>query len=327
MKAAWYSQTGPARKVLKYGELPDPGPGAGEVRVRIHSSGVNPSDVKARAGARGPLQFPFHVPHSDGAGTIDRVGPGISTSRIGERVFVWNAAWKRQMGSCAEWVCLPAEQAAALPACTDFTAGACIGIPVMTACHAVFSDGPVSRKTILVTGGAGTVGRYAIQLAKWKGARVAATVSGDEKAAVARAAGADLVINYRTENVIERVQDFTSGLGIDRVVEVEFGGNLATTNKILRTGGVIAAYGSVADRTPTLPFYELMFKHITLRMLLVYSLSESERRSVCATISDALRDGALTPLIAARFGLDSVAEAHETVETGSLIGNVLIDIS
>jgi NADPH2:quinone reductase len=326
MKAAWYSQTGPAREVLMHGELPDPEPAAGEVRVRIQISGVNPSDVKARAGGRGPLQFPFQIPHSDGAGTIDRVGSGVSTSRIGERVFVWNAAWKRQMGSCAEFVSLPAEQAVALPDNTDFTAGACIGIPVMTACHAVFSDGPVSQKTILVTGGAGTVGRYAIQLAKWNGARVAATVSGDAKAAVARAAGADLVINYRTESVIERVQDFTSGLGIDRVVEVEFGGNLETTKQILRTGGVIAAYGSMADRTPKLPFYELMFKHITLRMLLVYSLSQSERRSVCATIGDALKAGALTPMIAARFGLDEAAKAHETVESGTQIGNVLIDI-
>jgi NADPH:quinone reductase len=327
MKAAWYTQTGLATEVLQHGELPDPEAAPGEVRVRVLLSGINPSDVKTRAGSRGPLQFPFQVPHSDGAGSIDRVGPGVSPSRIGERVYVWNAAWNRQMGSCAEFLCLPAEQAVALPDNTDFTAGACIGIPVMTACHAVFSDGPVSRKAILVTGGAGTVGRYAIQFAKWNGARVAATVSGDEKAAVARAAGADLVINYRTENVIERVQEFTSGLGVDRVVEVEFGGNLATTRQILRTGGVIAAYGSVADRTPKIPFYDLMFKHATLRMLLVYSLSQNERRSVCATIGDAFRDGALSPMIGARFGLEDVVKAHEAVESGSLIGNVLIDLS
>jgi NADPH2:quinone reductase len=326
MQAVWYSQTGPARQVLVYGEQPDPEPKAGEVRVRLRVSGVNPSDVKSRAGSRGPLKTPFQIPHSDGAGVIDRVGAGIAPERVGERVYVWNAAWGRPMGSCAQFVAVPAEQAVALPDGTDFALGACIGIPVMTACHAVLADGPVAEKTVLVTGGAGNVGRYAIQLAKWSGARVIVTVSGAEKSAVAKDAGADLVVNYRTDDVIERVRTFTAGHGVDRVVDVDFGGNLATTKEVIKTSGVIAAYASMADRTPTLPFYELMFRHVTLRMLLVYSLSEAERRAAVRSIANALRDGALSPLVGARFGLEETAMAHEAVESGALIGHVLIDI-
>jgi NADPH:quinone reductase len=327
MKAVWYSQSGPARQVLRYGDQPDPEPAAGEVRVRVQVSGVNPSDVKARAGARGAVKFPFQIPHSDGAGVIDRVGSGVPTARVGERVYVWNAAWNRPMGSCAEFVCLPAEQAVPLPAGIDLALGACIGIPVMTACHALLSDGPVSGMTVLVTGGAGNVGRYAIQLARWSGARILSTVSGEEKGAIARQAGADIVVNYRKENVVERVLGITAGQGVDRIVEVEFGGNLATTKHLLKTGGIMAAYGSMADRTPALPFYELMFKHTTLHMLLVYLLSQSERAAVVQVIDAALRDGALSTLIAARFALDRVAQAHECVESAAHVGHVLIDIA
>lgn len=327
MKAVWYSQTGPAQQVLRIGNQSDPTPRSGEVRVRLHVSGVNPSDVKARAGARGPSAFPFQIPHSDGAGVIDLVGDGVPASRVGQRVYVWNAAWNRQFGSCANYICLPTAQAVVMPDQTDYTLGACIGIPAMTACHAVLADGAVTNKTVLVNGGAGTVGRYAIQLAKWNGARVLTTVSGEAKASVAREAGADLVINYKTDDVMKRVQEFTEGKGVDRVVEVEFGGNLSVTTQIIKRGGVIAAYGSMANRTPALPFYELMFKHVTLRMLLVYCLSDVERLAVCSWINDALNGSALTPLIAERFALEEVIKAHEAVESGSLIGNVLVDLA
>ena len=327
MKAAWYTKTGSAQEVLQLGVQPDPTPQAGEVRVRVHVSGINPSDVKARAGARGPMSFPYQIPHSDGAGVIDAVGPGVSALRVGERVYMWNAAWNRQYGTCAEYICLPAAQAVLLPEHTDMTLGACIGIPVMTACHAVMADGAVAGKTVLVSGGAGTVGRYAIQIAKWNGARVVTTVSGEAKAAVARAAGADLSINYKTDSVVERVQEFTSGQGVDRVVEVEFGANLEITRQLIKRGGVIAAYGSMAQRTPTLPFYDLMFKHVTLRLLLVYCLSDTQRSDACALIAGALKANALTPEIGARFGLYDIVKAHEAVESGSLIGNVLVDIA
>lgn len=327
MKAVWYETTGPAAQVLRHGERPDPVPQIGEVRVRLHTSGVNPSDVKNRSGARGPMALSLQIPHSDGAGVIDAVGPGVATARIGERVYVWNAAWRREAGTCAQSVCLPSEQAVALPGPIDFAAGACLGIPGMTAAHAVFADGDVAGQTVLVTGGAGAVGEIAIQLARWGGARVITTVSGEAKAAVARAAGAHHVINYRSENVVEAVRNVVGQAGVDRVVDVEFGGNLPVTTQIIRPGAVIAAYGSMAVTEPALPFYPLMFANATVRMLLVYLLGPRERGAVIERLAGAMAAGALHPRIALRVPLQDTARAHEAVERGDLIGNVVIDIA
>jgi len=203
------------------------------------------------------MPFAKAVPHSDGAGEIDLVGPGVDAARIGSRVWLWNAAWQRPNGTCAQYVCVPTAQAVPLPQNTSWEAGACLGIPASTACHAVFADGDVDGQTVLVTGGAGAVGRYAIQLARWGGAHVVATVSGDEKARIASAAGAHAVINYRSGDTATAILDATGGRRIDRIVEVEFGGNLATSAAVLAPGGVIAAYGSMADPTPRLSFYQL----------------------------------------------------------------------
>jgi NADPH2:quinone reductase len=327
MRAVWYEEIGPAAQVLKFGEIADPTPGPGEVRVRLRASGVNPSDVKMRAGSRGAIAYPRVIPHSDGAGEIDAVGEGVDAGRIGERVWLWNAAWKRANGTCAELVCLPGHQAVVLPANTDWQAGACLGIPASTACHAVFADGEVKGQTVLVTGGAGAVGHYAIQLARWGGARVIATVSGDEKAEAAKRAGAHAVINYRAGNVAEAILEANGGQGINRIVEVEFGGNLAVSNAVLSTGGVIAAYGSTANMTPELPFRAMMFNHTTLRMILVYALSIQERTSVIDRLTRALDSGVLSHAIAAKFDLSDAIEAHRVVEASQLIGNavVLID--
>lgn len=327
MRAVWYEETGPADRVLICGELPDPQPGPGEVRVRLRSSGVNPSDVKSRAGVRAPIAFPRVIPHSDGAGGIDAVGAGIASERIGERVWLWNAAWQRPVGTCAEYVCLPAEQAVALPDQVDWAAGACLGIPASTACHAVFADGEVAGKTVLVTGGAGAVGHFAIQLARWSGARVIATVSGEAKGQVALAAGADAVVNYREGDVAEAVLAANQGQKVDRIVEVEFGGNLSNSLAVLKPGGAIAAYGSMQDPTPELPFYPMMFGHTTLRMLLVYLLSADERRAVIDRLTQAMHEGALQHAIATRLPLERTAEAHVLVESGQLIGNAVIDIA
>ncbi|MDP7386367.1 MAG: NADPH:quinone reductase, partial [Nitrospinota bacterium] len=232
MRAGWYEKQGPAGEVIQVGEMAAPEPGAGEVRVRLAVSGVNPSDAKNRLGARGPMKFPRVVPHSDGAGEIDRVGPGVDPARAGERVWVFNGQWDRPFGTAAEFIALPAGQAVRLPEGVTDAEGACVGIPGMTAHRCVFADGPVQGKTVLVTGGAGAVGHCAVQLAKWGGASVIATVSSDEKAERARGAGgavgggADHVVNYRTENVAERVRELTGGEGVDRIVEVDFGGNL-----------------------------------------------------------------------------------------------------
>lgn len=326
MRAVWYEATGPAATVLQLGEMETPQPGPGEVRVRLHASGVNPSDVKSRDGLRGPIAFPRVIPHSDGAGVIDAVGEGVSPTRLGTRVWVWNAAYRRPFGTCAEYVCLPEAQAVPLPDGTSFAAGACLGIPASTACHAVFADGDVTGQTVLVTGGAGAVGSYAIQLARWGGARVIATVSGPEKAQAAQAAGAHAVVTYREGDVAAAILAANDGRPVDRVVEVEFGGNLAVTSAVIGEGGVIAAYGSMADAEPRLPFYPLMFRNVTLRMLIVYLLAPQERTRMLARLTAALEEGALNHAIAATFDLADSAKAHEAVESGKLIGNAVITI-
>ncbi len=264
--------------------------------------------------------------HSDGAGVIESIGSGVDPARLGERVWTWNAAWRRQFGTCAEYVCLPSEQAVALHLNTGFDAGACLGIPAMTACHAALGDGPLAGKTVLVTGGAGAVGHYAIQFAKWSGARVIATVSGAAKAAHATTAGADHVINYRAQDVVAVIKELTAGAGVDRIVEVEFGGNLPVSNQVLKVGGVIAAYGSVADPTPQLPFYPMMFNHTTVHMLVVYRLTPAQRRRACGLINEALEAGILKNHVGARFALADTAQAHVAVETGSVIGNVIVTV-
>jgi NADPH2:quinone reductase len=197
----------------------------------------------------------------------------------------------------------------------------------MTACHAALGDGPLGGKTVLVTGGAGAVGHYAIQFAKWSGARVITTVSGAAKAAHAQAAGADHVINYRDQDVMAVIKELTAGVGVDRIVEVEFGGNLAVSIQALKVGGVIAAYGSAAVPTPPLPFYPMMFNHTTVQMLLVYLLSTAQRQRACGLINEALEAGILKNHIGARFALDDTAQAHVAVESGSVIGNVVVTVN
>jgi NADPH:quinone reductase len=326
MKAAWYERNGAAREVLQVGALPNPAPSPGEVLVRVHVSGANPSDVKSRAGARGGMAFPRIVPHSDGAGVIEAVGPGGDKARIGERVWLWNGQWRRPLGTAAERIAVPSEQAVTLPAGVSFEAGACLGIPAMTAEACLFSDGPLEGRTVLVTGGAGAVGHFAIQLATWAGARVIATAGRPETIAACQEAGADFVIDYKSENVAERVRAATGGAGVDRIVEVEFGGNLETSLAVVKENGVIAAYASMGAPTPALPFYPLMFKAVTVRLVLVYILTPEARRRSIANLTAALEAGALTHPVAGRFALEDIARAHETVEAGNKLGQVLVSI-
>ena len=326
MQAAWYAAIGSAEEVLHVGEVDDPSPLAGEVLVDIKTSGVNPSDVKTRAGARGELQFPRIIPHSDGGGIIIKVGEGVSEDRVGERVWIWNGAFGRAHGTCAEQMVLPSSQAIAMSENVSFETAACLGIPAATAYYGVFSDGSVEDQTILITGGAGAVGYLGIQLAKWSGADVISTVSGGDKATVAKAAGADLVVNYKTDNVIEAVNDFTKGQGVDRILEVEFGGNLSVSEQVIKNNGVIAAYGSVAEANPSLPFYNLMFKGVKLNTYLIYIVSEKDRAEINKGITSALSDNVLTPIIAESFNLSEIINAHQSLEEGSVIGNVVINI-
>ena len=327
MKAVWYEQIGAADDVLTHGNIDDPEVSDGEALVRIRTSGVNPSDVKTRAGARGELQFPRIIPHSDGAGNIEAVGNGVDKNRIGERVWLWNGAFGRAFGTCAEYISLPANQAVEMPENSTFEAGACMGIPASTAYHGVFSGGSVKNKTLLVTGGAGAVGHYAIQLAKWDGAQVVATVSGPEKGLAAKEAGADLVVNYKTDDVVEAVNNFTSGEGVDRIVEVEFGGNLSVSKQIIKTNGVIAAYGSVAVDNPELPFYSLMFKGAIIKMYLIYIVPSEARTNIINGLTKALSENALVHQIAKSFDLAETVEAHKAVEAGQLIGNTVINMA
>jgi len=324
MRAIWYEDQGPAEDVLTLGEIEEPKPGPGEVAVYIKASGVNPSDVKQRGGARGPMSVARQIPHSDGAGIIKAVGEGVDPSRIGERVWLYNAAFKRAGGTCAEVCVLPAELAAPLPDGVSFEAGACLGIPALTAHRALFCGLAVKGKRILVTGGAGMVGQSAIQLAKWAGAaQIIATVSSPEKAEVAWGAGADEVIDYTAQDVAEAVRAVTSGAGVDHIVEVEFGANLPVSTDIIAEHGIIAAYGSEAEKTPELKVYDLMFKNVRIQPVFLYRLTPAQRAQGVWDVTRALVDGALTPLIDRVYEIEEAADAHTHVERGK-IGAVLV---
>lgn len=323
MHAAWYERNGPAAEVMKVGELPDPQPAAGEVRVRLHASAVNPSDVKARAGSR-PIRWPKLIPNSDGAGVIDAVGVGVSR-RVGERVWVFNGQWDRAFGTSAEYIALPAALAAPLPDHVTFEQGACLGIPVMTAHRALFADGPIDGKTVLVTGGAGVVAHYAIQLAKWAGAKVLTTVSSPAKAAHARAAGADVVVNYREDDVATRIKAECGG--VDRIVEVDFGKNLPASVQLLNDNGVIACYASTSIPRPLYPYPEMLWRNPVVRQVFVYTMSDAAKAQAHADIARWLQDTQPLFAIAARFPLDQIVAAHQSVESGNKIGHVMLTLS
>jgi NADPH2:quinone reductase len=323
MKAAWYERNGRAREVLQVGVMPDPEPGPGEVRVRVHASGVNPSDWKTRSGSR-PMAAPRVIPHSDGAGLIDRVGAGVDAGRIGERVWIWNGQWKRPFGTAAELIALPSEQAVLLPEGSSYEAGACLGIPALTAHRAVTVDGSPEGQTVLVAGGAGAVGHYAIQMAKLLGAeRVIATVSSPEKARHAREAGADAVVDYKREDVAERIAVLTGGRGADRVVEVDIAGNAALLPRVVARDGLCVVYGSNAPQA-CFEFGPMILSGAAVRFFIVYELSREARQRGIADLTRWMANGQLRHTIGATFPLDAVAEAHELVESGRIIGNVVV---
>lgn len=324
MRAVWYERNG-AADVLHIGEMPDPTPGPGEVRVRIVTSGINPSDWKRRQGLTRRMEFPRVIPHQDGAGVIDRVGPGVPASRLGERVWLYQAQIGHAFGTAAEYTVQPAERAVPLPSNTSFVEGAGLGVPAMTAHRCVFADGPVTGKTVLVSGGAGAVGHYAIQLAKLHGAQVIATVSSDQKAHIALAAGADDTINYRTEDTVQRIGDITSGAGVDHIVEVDFAGNFKISREVLRSNGVLAVYAAGGAPQPPVP---LQFKasNITVRFVLVYDMPEPAKQAAVQEITQLLEGGKLRHSLGPRFPLESAIQAHQAVEGGA-IGKVVLEVA
>ena len=326
MKAVWYERTGAAPTVLTVGEMPAPTAGPGEVRVRLEASGVNPADVARRAGSYSPMEFPRVIPNSDGAGIIDQIGDGVTQFSLGQRVWLFNGQRNgRAFGTAAEYIALADDLVTPLPDDLSFAAGATLGIPCMTAWCSLFGDGPITGQTVLVTGGAGAVGHYAVQLAKWGGARVIATVSSPAKDMEARLAGADLVVNYRTEDVAAKVMAFTGDHGVDRVVDVDFGGNITTTLKIMAPNSTIAVYATNGNRTPVIPMRDLMAKCIALRTLVLYALPPPLLAAAQADISKWLAAGPRIHNIAAQFALADTAEAHLAVEKGDKLGTVIVD--
>jgi NADPH2:quinone reductase len=326
MRAVYYERNGTARDVLQVAEVETPQPGPGEVRVRLAASGVNPSDVKSRAGVTRKIAFPRVIPHSDGAGEIECVGEGVSPSRVGERVWVWNGQWRRPFGTAAESIVLPSGQAVPLPANTSMEVGACLGIPAYTAYQAVELAGVKAGARVLVAGGAGAVGHYAIQFAKKRKASVITTVSSPVKAEIARRAGADHVIDYRREHVGERVMEFTGKAGVDVVIEVDLAANARLLPGVIAPNGVVAIYGSSAPET-SIPFQFLLQNSIELKFFLVYQMPVQLRTQATAEITRMLERGELMHNVAQTFALADIAAAHEAVESGKAMGNVVVNLA
>jgi NADPH:quinone reductase len=312
--------------VLRVADMETPQPARGEVRVKLLTSGVNPSDVKSRAGVTRKIAFPRVIPHSDGAGEIEAVGEGVPPARVGERVWVWNGQWRRPLGTAAQSIVLPAEQAVPLPSNISMEAGACLGIPAYTAYQAVVLTGIGAGATVLVAAGAGAVGHYAIQFAKKNKATVITTVSSPQKAALAREAGADHTIDYKREDVGERVTAITGKRGVDAVIEMDLGVNAKLLPGVLKPAGVVAIYGSGTPEV-TIPFQFLLQNSIDLKFFLVYLMPPDLRTRATVDITRMLERGELVHNVAQTFDLGNIVAAHEAVEAGTAMGNIVIRIA
>ena len=336
MRAVVYSQTG-GPDVLRLVERPARDPGPGEVRVKVRVSGVNPTDWKARRGG-GELPFPEVVPNQDGAGTIDGVGEGVPASRVGERVWLWEAAWQRADGTAQEFVVIPGRQAVRLPDAVSFDSGASLGIPALTAhrCLTISELGPrrlvpgaLALQTVLVAGGAGAVGHATIQLAHWAGARVLSTVSSEDKAMLALSAGAEHVVNYRTGDAAEEIRRLAPD-GVDVVVEVAPAANAALDQAVLAPNGTVAAYATDGGNELELSVRALMSRNVRYQFVLVYTVPAKAKDQAVADVVAAVVEGALpvgeeAGLPLHRFPLERTADAHAAVEGGA-VGKVLIDV-
>jgi NADPH2:quinone reductase len=332
MKAIFCTGRGAATDTLSIGEADKPIPKPGEVLVALRTSGVNPSDVKLRSGAQGPMVVDKVIIHNDGAGVIETAGEGVDSARIGQRVWLYNVNRSADglgqgvIGTAADYVSVPSVQAPKLPEPASFEAGACIGVPAMTAHRAVMWAGPVEGKTLLVTGGAGSVGHSAIQIAKGMGAGVITTVSSDAKAAIAREAGANVVINYRTENLEARIIEEAGAGGIDHVVDVDFAAHVDIYPRILKLNATVGAYATATNLTPAFPFYPLAFRNIRIQPVFVYSMEDSAKEDAVRDVNTLLTQGALIPRVDTVFDFDDVVAAHEAIEDGKLVGNAILKV-
>jgi NADPH:quinone reductase len=323
MKAALYDRHGTARDVLRVEEMDRPEPGPGEVRVKVEVSGINPTDWKSRSGATPRPIDGFQIPHHDGAGVIDAVGQGVDPARIGQRVWLWLAAGGRRWGTAAEWTVVREWMAVPLPQGASAELGASLGVPAVTAYRCLFADGPIEGKTVLVAGGAGAVGHFAIELAKRAGARVITTVSGPQKAELAEKAGADLVVNYREPGAADQISTFAGAGGVDHVVELALGANLQLDLAVIaRPDARIVCYAAEAT-DPAVPVRACMNANVIVRFVLLYGVPREALERAAKDITAALADGALTELPATKFPLDEIAAAQDAVEAGST-GKVLV---
>lgn len=324
MQAVWYTLNGEAKDVLQFGEMPTPQPQSGEVLVRLMTSGVNPSDVKSRR-AR-PLSDPI-IPHSDGAGVIESVGSDVSSSRIGERVWIWNGQWQRPHGTAAQFIALPAEQAVPLHKSVDFAQASCLGIPTLTAIQAVNLAGDLQNQTVLVTGAASAVGHYVTQLIKLAGGHVIGTVGTEERAVHAKKAGADEIIFYKTQSVSEKVLALTHGKGVETIIDLDFSGTIPLINEgCLSKHGQVIVYGSNTQKV-NVTTRPMTYGSVQLKFFLVYDLKPMDRKNALDRMQHLLQTQQLIHSVGPRFRLNQVVLAHEMVESGKAIGNVVIDIS
>lgn len=327
MKAYWFEKAGSARDVLQFGEQPVPEPGPGDVRVKVASSAVNPTDCKRRQTGRELGRFPLIVPNNDGSGVIEAVGDGVDAGRVGERVWLFAAQAGRPHGTAAEYCTVPAGYARPLPDNQSYDDGACLGVPAVTAHRALFADGDIAGKTLLVTGGAGRVGRYIVQMAKRAGATVIATAGSPEKVEHMRALGADHPLDYRRDDVIAAVGDITDGVGVDRMIDVAFANNIASAPTLVRANGIVTSYSSDADPSPSVPFIELMYKNILVRPFSIMGMPDAAKEAAFSAIDAMLEDGALTHLVGARYAFSEMVEAQEAIDEGSLFGVCVVGVN
>jgi NADPH2:quinone reductase len=325
MLASWYEKKGPAVDVLQVGELPDPEPGTGELRVRVRVSGVNPGDTKKRSGLFDPaMPYPRVIPHSDAAGVIDAVGQGVDTHRVGQRVWVYGAQSYRPFGTAAQYTVVPDDQAVPLPDHVSDELGASLGIPGITAHRAVFADGPIDGKTVVVHGVLGGVGSMAARLARWAGATVIGTVRrGTDLDLVDPAAVAHHAIALDSGDPASAIRAFAPQ-GVDRIIEVSLSDNAELDDAMAANGAVIAAYATRAARTE-IPFWTLLFNNVTLRLIGSDDFPDLARRQAVRDLTAAAAAGALSVEVGANYALEAIAEAHDRVDAGGR-GRVLITI-
>ncbi len=332
MLAAYYKKTGQAKDVLKLGEFDKPVINSNEVLISLKASGINPSDIKKRQGWRKQkMDFPLVIPHSDGSGKIIKVGKNLSSEYLNKRVWIWTAQGGynekgRPYGTASEFIKLPITKFCELPDNLSYEEGACLGVPAMTAYNAVFSDGNVKNKTILIQGAGGAVGHFAVQFSKLSGANVIGSVGSEERGNHALSAGADKIVNRKDNNFVKNVLNLTNGKGVDRIIEIDFGENVNNDIKILKPNGIIASYSSTTKPNPTFPYYDLASKGCKINIIQSFNFSQQIRKKCCNYIKKLCSDNSLKISIGNVFQLKEIIKAHKMVEEKKTIGNIVLKI-